>query len=215
MTWTLKIRSLLGTGLSYNEISRAVGCSKSTVHWHAKRLGHAIKELKRYDWVAVQRSLDAGWSRRECETAYGFSKKTWDNAVSSKKIAPQRKDPFAFLQQRKRINGNSLKRALNRVGIPYRCSECKIRSWRGVRLSLQVDHKDGDYKNNSLENLRLLCPNCHSQTPTFAGRNCKRNRTIRKMVGLPGNDPGLKVSETSVLPLHQSPTDENGGEQWS
>jgi 5-methylcytosine-specific restriction endonuclease McrA len=42
-------------------------------------------------------------------------------------------------------------------------------------LRCQVDHADGDSTNNKLENLRLLCPNCHSQTDTFAGRNKGKN----------------------------------------
>jgi hypothetical protein len=41
--------------------------------------------------------------------------------------------------------------------------------WQGRPLRLHVDHIDGDYHNNLVENLRFLCPNCHSQTPNFAG----------------------------------------------
>jgi 5-methylcytosine-specific restriction endonuclease McrA len=53
----------------------------------------------------------------------------------------------------------------------YECSICHIDSWLGVLLSLELDHIDGDRKNNVSENVRLLCPNCHSQTETFKGRN--------------------------------------------
>ena len=47
--------------------------------------------------------------------------------------------------------------------------------WQGKPLSLQLDHVDGDGSNNTLDNLRLICPNCHSQTPTFGG---KRNKKV-------------------------------------
>jgi hypothetical protein len=52
-----------------------------------------------------------------------------------------------------------------------KCLQCGIDEWLGGPLTLQVDHADGDAQNNSRNNLRGLCPNCHSQTPTFCGKN--------------------------------------------
>lgn len=55
------------------------------------------------------------------------------------------------------------------------CNACTIgTTWNGLPLVLQLDHIDGDKRNNLLENLRLICPNCHSQTKTFCGRNKTR-----------------------------------------
>lgn len=51
------------------------------------------------------------------------------------------------------------------------CEQCGINEWNGKQLSFELDHIDGDNYNNSLDNLRFLCPNCHSQTDTFRGRN--------------------------------------------
>lgn len=52
---------------------------------------------------------------------------------------------------------------------PYTCSNCdNDGQWLGKELVLQVDHIDGDNKNNELENLRFMCPNCHTQTPTHS-----------------------------------------------
>jgi Zn finger protein HypA/HybF involved in hydrogenase expression len=53
----------------------------------------------------------------------------------------------------------------------YKCEECGISEWNGKRIGLELDHVSGVRSDNSLENLRLLCPNCHSQTHTFRGRN--------------------------------------------
>jgi hypothetical protein len=48
-----------------------------------------------------------------------------------------------------------------------RCEECGISDWLGKPISMEVDHIDGDTNNNDLSNLKVLCPNCHSQTPTW------------------------------------------------
>lgn len=73
-----------------------------------------------------------------------------------------------------------------------KCVECGIGSeWNGKSLSLQVDHIDGNSDNNEVSNLRILCPNCHSQTDTYGSRRvgntsrkiCKRNQYLRKYKG--------------------------------
>lgn len=58
----------------------------------------------------------------------------------------------------------------------YKCAVCAISDWNDKSITLQVDHIDGTASNNSLENLRLICPNCHSQTDSYAGRNRGKGR---------------------------------------
>lgn len=56
---------------------------------------------------------------------------------------------------------------------PYKCECCGNTEWNGLPIPLQLHHKDGNFRNNTLENLQLLCPNCHSLTDNYCRRNKK------------------------------------------
>jgi hypothetical protein len=76
-----------------------------------------------------------------------------------------------FLSNKKPIKSQYLKERLVKAGLKeWKCECCGISEWNGRSIVLELDHKDGNNKNNSLDNLQILCPNCHSQTPTFRGR---------------------------------------------
>ena len=68
----------------------------------------------------------------------------------------------------------------------HTCEECGTgNEYNGKPLSLELDHKDGNSKNNKIENLRILCPNCHSQTPTHRSKNIKYKRLLlEKNIGI-------------------------------
>ena len=71
-------------------------------------------------------------------------------------------------------NISSLKSRLIREGrLEYKCAICGIKEWRDLPLSLQLDHINGINNDHRIENLRFLCPNCHSQTETYSGKNKK------------------------------------------
>lgn len=61
--------------------------------------------------------------------------------------------------------------------IPYKCAICGCTEWQGKTLSLEIDHINGINNDNRLENLRFLCPNCHSQTSTYGSRNQQLNES--------------------------------------
>ena len=67
-----------------------------------------------------------------------------------------------------------LKLRLYKSGIKENiCEKCGIWEWNGEPLSMELDHIDGNSHNHVLENLRILCPNCHAQTPTFRSKSRK------------------------------------------
>ena len=75
-----------------------------------------------------------------------------------------------------RTDATRLRRALVESGVPEICEQCSCEPvWRGKPLRLIVDHRDGNWLDNRLENLRFLCPNCHAQTPTWCRRLADRN----------------------------------------
>ncbi len=76
------------------------------------------------------------------------------------------------------FNTNFLKKRLVREGLlDYICSKCgNDGEWECSPLVLQIEHINGNNNDNRMENLTILCPNCHSQTATYAGGNCKRKR---------------------------------------
>lgn len=71
----------------------------------------------------------------------------------------------------------------------YKCEICNISEWQNKPLVLQVDHINGIHNDNRVENLRFICPNCHSQTETFCGA---------------GNTGSNKVSDTELVNAIQS-----------
>ena len=80
---------------------------------------------------------------------------------------------------KKIIKSYRLKGLLWRDGYKHKqCEICNGVEWNGVEIPLELDHINGDRYDNRLENLRILCPNCHAQTDTYRGRNKKNSGDV-------------------------------------
>lgn len=93
-----------------------------------------------------------------------------------KNTAAKAVTPEILFKNNCKHNRNILRRyIIKNELIPYKCSICGLTTWNNKTISLELDHINGINNDNRLENLRFLCPNCHSQTTTYGSRNSKIN----------------------------------------
>lgn len=99
------------------------------------------------------------------------------NDILSKKTIPlelvfENKIPMKSAHLRRRLISEEYKL--------YLCEKCKRSEYLGEIIPLELHHKNGNNVDNSFENIEILCPNCHSLTPTFGGRNIRIDRHLTK-----------------------------------
>jgi hypothetical protein len=172
----LAVERLLGRGLTLTQIAAELRISKPTVCFHMRRLGIPVQSAagRRYDWSQIRAYYDAGHSIAECRRHFGFSRDAWADAVARGDIEPRpRLEPLEdVLASGRRRSRSHVKLRLLMAGLKGNsCDLCGLTEWRSRPISLELHHVNGDGLDNRVENLQLLCPNCHSQTDTWGGRN--------------------------------------------
>jgi hypothetical protein len=174
------VAELLSAGLSQAAIARSLGISAPTVSFHARRLGIPARAAaaQRYDWKEIRSYYDAGHSVRECLERFGFSRNAWADAVRRGAVTsrPHLEPLEKVLAAGRPRCRQHVKARLRLAGLKDECCEqCGLSDWRDRPLSLELHHVNGDGQDNRLDNLMLLCPNCHSQTDTWGARNKGRS----------------------------------------
>ena len=145
------LRQLVASNPSKAAVLRALGLDYTSPNIRA--LKRVIETLR----LDVSHHLGAGWRKG-----------------SKKPVRPA--TPLAELLVRGRpCPTKNLKRRLLAEGVKeHRCENCRATRWFGKPLAIELHHVNGDRQDNRLENLQLLCPNCHSLTDTYRGRNIGR-----------------------------------------
>lgn len=156
--------NVVNQAVTYTDIVRGLG-------WEAG--GYALKAVKK-------RLSEMGFNTER------FEERKWRKGIpngNTSRLIPLDE----VLVKGRYTDSGTLRQRLIKLGIlEKKCSRCGLSEWQGEELPLSLDHIDGDYYNNLIENLRILCPNCHALTPTWCGRNKKygyrdkRNKERRK-----------------------------------
>lgn len=107
-----------------------------------------------------------------------FTGKAWNQGERFKNFGSKRTLEDILVENSDYLSTTHLKNRLLASGLlQYHCAICKLTEWLELPIALQLDHINGIPSDNRIENLRLLCPNCHAQTDTFAGKNIGRHAT--------------------------------------
>jgi len=155
-----KLQSLFDESKNYSEILKFLGLCPNG--------GSSRKTIKKYEILW-------GINKDKFEENYLLFKK--DHIEKLKKINKKSKIDLEKILTKNSLYSikNIRKRIIEEKIVKYECKICKnIGKWMEKNLSLQIDHINGISNDNRIENLRFLCPNCHSQTDTWGSKNRKQ-----------------------------------------
>lgn len=92
------------------------------------------------------------------------------------------KPALYYIENNISINSHKLKEKLIRDGLKKDCCEiCGLSEWQKIKLPLELHHKDGNHYNNNLDNLQILCPNCHAIQPGNSGANIGKYAEVMEL----------------------------------
>ena len=133
----------------------------------ANNLGYSVKTgsyLKAMKLMVRELNLDVSH----------FTGQGW---LSGKTHESDKYIPFNEYIKGENVQTNKIRKKLLKEGLKeHICECCKNTLWNNMPIPLEVHHKDGNKENNNIENLQLLCPNCHALTDNYKGRNTSKHK---------------------------------------
>jgi len=140
--------------------------------WKDEQLIDAIPKCKSFTEVAFylnkSKSTNSLLKKRAIELNLDFNHfkiSGYNPAPIEELLTNERKISYSSHGLKKRLISEGLKQ--------HKCECCGITEWNGKPAPIELDHINGNHHDNRLENLRILCPNCHAQTDTYRGKNKK------------------------------------------
>ncbi len=156
-----------------------------------------IAKWRKFSVEDISKIVNESSSNREVARKLGYSDNGGGTMSSLKKMYEELElDTSHFLGQGWNkdnynydlFNGFSYKKTGKTISDPliklrgHQCEKCKLIEWLDMPINLEVHHIDGNRNNNHLDNLILLCPNCHSYTPNYRSSNIKKLKTDEEFI---------------------------------
>lgn len=127
------------------------------------------------NWFGVKPRSGTQYYIRQLAKKYNISTNHFLGSAWNKgKKFPPKRDIQDYFDGKVFITSHNLKLKLFKQGIKkYQCENCLLTEWQSKPIPLELDHINGTHTDNRLENLRILCPNCHALTETYCSKNIK------------------------------------------
>lgn len=197
-----KILKLRERGYTYSEIVKELNVTKSLVAFYCNEkrqkeyleiIENNKKKKEEYEKIVCDvinecsnlNQVCIRLNKRPTNTNYVFlkniiSKYNLDISHFTEEFVPSKSKKYTFddiFCVNSTFNSNKIKNKLIKENIKeWKCEKCQRTEWEGDKIPLELHHINGNRTDNRLENLKLLCCNCHSQTDNFCGKNIKKEK---------------------------------------
>ena len=197
-----KIQELRENGFSYLQIAKELMITKSQATYFSKvnlkKIEEKLKNREKYENLVCEIAKKSRNFNQLCKVLgkhptsdvirrlisilekYNINYSHFDSIPEKQEFCFTKKDINDYLVSGKTVSVTHLRDRLIKEGIKeYKCEKCGRTEWEGEPIPLQLHHINGNRTDNRLENLQILCPNCHAQTDNFSGRKLRKKQSIK------------------------------------